>query len=283
MPTTFTEDQLAKLTRLKHLKALAVRTKAVTDDLQSQINTLDGGAIKTVKVNGTSLTATEGAVDVLIAVEKKSTANTGYAASYTVKANGIALSPDIDIPKDWLLSGVEKGTVTAADKAAGGKFENDDSMSVGDRYVDMTFNVKAGGSETATHLYLNVQEFIDTYTNGNGLNLSNGEFSIKIDSTSVGGLTVGSSGLKLAAATADTYSGGTKTADGVAGAMSSADKYKLDNVSAEANKVTVETEKAGTIKIDGTTKVIVEIATDTEVDNMIDDELPAPSSASAGD
>ena len=277
MATTFTEDQLNKLTRLKHLKALAQRTKTITDDLQTQITTLDTGAIKSVKVNGTALTPTSGAVDVLIAVEKKSTANTGYAASYTIKANGTALSPDIDIPKDWLLTAVDKGTVTAADKQAGGKFADDSDFAVGDRYVDMTFNVKAGGAETATHIYLNVQEFIDLYTNGNGLNLSNGEFSIKIDSSSVGGLTVGSNGLKLAVVTADTYSGGSKTADGVAGAMSSADKYKLDQISTEANKVTVTTEKAGTIEIDGTTKVIVEIATDTEVANMIDDELPAPS------
>ena len=92
----------------------------------------------------------------------------------------------------------------------------------------------------------------------------------------MGGLTVGSGGLKLATVTADTYTSGTKTADGVAGAMSSADKYKLDNVSAEANKVTVTTQKAGTIEIDGSTKTIVEFATDAEVSEMLDAALPAP-------
>ena len=275
-----TEAQLAKLTNLKQLQTVATRTKAVTDDLQNQITSLDSDAIKGVKVNGTALTPTSNVVDVLVTVAKKATANTGFAASYQVKANGVAVGDDIDIPKDWLLSGVTKGTVSAADKASGGKFEDDSSFAQGDRYIDMAFNVKAdgdGGTETTTHIYLNVQEFIDIYTNGNGLNLSNGEFSIKIDTTSVGGLTVGSGGLKLATVTADTYTSGTKTADGVAGAMSSADKYKLDNVSTEANKVTVTTQKAGTIEIDGSTKTIVEFATDAEVSEMLDAALPAPS------
>lgn len=276
MATTLTEDQLNKLTRLKHLKALAERTKAVTDDLQSKIDTLDSGVIKTVNVNGAALTATDGEVDILISVEKKATANAGYAASYTIKANDTALSPDIDIPKDWLLTGVSKGTVTAADKTAGGKFETDTDFAVGDRYVDMEFNIKSGATETSTHIYLNVQEFVDIYSAGDGLQESGGKFSIKIDTASVGGLTVGTNGLNLAVVTPDTYSGSTKTANGVAGAMSSADKYKLDNVSTGANKVTVATEKAGTIEIDGVTKMIVEIATDAEVDTMIDNELPAP-------
>ena len=268
MPTSFTDDQLNAATRLKHLKSLAQRTKAVTDDLQSQINTLDGGAIKSVKVNGTALTPTEGAVDVTFAVEKKATANTGYAASYTLKANGVALSPDIDIPKDWLLTAVDKGTVTAEDKASGGKFENDTDFEVGDRYLDMTFNVKAGGAETSTHIYLNVTEFIDIYTNGNGLNLSNGEFSIKLASGSENGLSVGANGLGLAVAT-----------DSAAGAMSATDHAKLTGISSQANKTTVTTAKSGAIEIDGTSYTVVEFAADADVANMINDELPAPSNA----
>ena len=50
MPTNFTDDQLAKATRLKHLKSLAARVNAVTTDLQDQIDALDTGAIKSVKV-----------------------------------------------------------------------------------------------------------------------------------------------------------------------------------------------------------------------------------------
>lgn len=258
---------VSDLVKVGQAKSMAQRIKGITDDLQTQITALDGGAIKSVKVNGTALTPTEGAVDVLIAVEKKSTPNTGYAASYTVKANGTALSPDIDIPKDWLLSGVDKGTVTAEDKAAGGKFENDDTMSVGDRYVDMTFNVKAGGQETATHLYLNVQEFIDTYTNGNGLNLTNGEFSIKLSSGNENGLSVGAAGLALAVAT-----------DSVTGAMSSTDHAKLTGISTQANKVTVTTTGSGAIEIDGNSYAVVNIATDAEFAEMLTEVFGAASS-----
>ncbi len=266
MPTNFTDDQLAKATRLKHLKSLAARVNAVTTDLQDQIDALDTGAIKSVKVNGTALTPAEGAVDVLLTVEKKATPNTGFAASYVVKANGVAVGDPIDVAKDWLLTGVDKGTVTAADKEAGGKFENDDDFAVGDRYIDMTFNVKAGGAETPTHIYLNVQEFFDVYTNGNGLNLSNGEFSVKLASGNENGLSVDANGVALALAT-----------DSTAGAMGATEHAKLSGISANAKKVAVATEKSGVIEIDDVSRVIVEFATDAEVASMIDDELPAPS------
>lgn len=253
------------LLKVGQARNIMLAQKAVNEDLQSQIDTLDGGAIKTVKVNGTALTSTEGAVDVLVTVEKKATPNTGFAASYVVKANGVAVGDPIDVAKDWVLSAVDKGTVTTADKAAGGKFENDDDFAVGDRYVDMTFNVKAGGAETPTHIYLNVQEFFDVYTNGNGLNLVNGEFSIKLASGNENGLSVDANGLALGVAT-----------DSAAGAMSAADHTqftadtaKLAAISAQANKTTVTTEGSGAIEIDGVSKVVVNIATDAEITELI--------------
>ncbi len=166
--------------------------------------------VQSVKANGTALTKDEdGAVDLAITVAKKTTANTGYASSYQVKVNGVAVGDDINIDKDRLLKEVTKGTVAAADKATGGKFADDAGFAEGDRYIDMAFNTYADGdgqTETTTHTYLNVQEFIDIYTNGNGLNLSNGEFSVKIDSSNANGLAVDASGLKMNTATADTVS-----------------------------------------------------------------------------
>ena len=53
--------------------------------------------------------------------------------------------------------------------------------------------------------------------------------------------------------------------------MSGADKGKLDGISNEANKTTVETEGDGTIKIDGVSKSVVIFATDAEVDEMLDE------------
>jgi hypothetical protein len=260
---SLTPEQLEKVMRLKDGQAIAQRVKVITDDLQTQIDDLDDGAIKSVKVNGTALTPTEGAVDVLIAVEKKTTANTGYAASYTIKANGTALSPDIDIPKDFLVKSATLETVATADTPYQG-------AQVGDKYIDFVINAK-DASETAEHIYLPVNDLVDVYTAGNGLALSNGQFSVVVDSTNANGLSVGANGVALANVTASTSGAG-----GTNGAMLATDKEKLDGVSAEANKVTVTTENAGTIQIDGTTKVVVDFATDNEVTTMLDDALPAP-------
>lgn len=262
-----TPEQLAKITKLSHLQSAMSRVKLVTDDLQTQIDTLDGGAIKSVKVNGTALTPDgNNAVDVLIAVEKKATANTGYASSYTIKANGVALSPDIDIPKDFLVKSATLETVETADVPYSGAV-------VGDKYIDFVINAK-DASETAEHIYLAVNDLVDVYTAGNGLALSNGQFSVVVDSSNANGLSVGANGVALGVAT-----------DSVAGAMSAADharftadSTKLAGVSAQANKVTVTTPKAGTIEIDGISQTVVEFATDSEVAEMLNAALPAPSS-----
>lgn len=263
---SLTPDQLNKALRLKHGQAIAERTKLVTDDLQTQITALDTGVIKSVKVNGTALTPTSGAVDVLIAVEKKATANTGYAASYSIKANGVALSPDIDIPKDFLVKNAELKTVTTADTPYTG-------AQVGDKYIDFTINV-ADSSETAQHIYLPVNDLVDVYTAGNGLNLdANNEFTVVIDSSNANGLSVGANGVALGVAN-----------DSVAGAMSAtdhaqftADSTKLAGISAQANKVTVTTAGSGAIEIDDVSATVVEFATDAEVAEMLNTALPAPS------
>lgn len=66
----------------------------------------------------------------------------------------------INIPKDYLVKAATVSTVVAADKEAGGKFENDASFAVGDKYIDFTVNTK-GDDGTATHLYINVDDLMD--------------------------------------------------------------------------------------------------------------------------
>ena len=220
---SLTPEQLAKLTDLEQLQLLAQRTNA-------KFLALDNEVVKSVTI------------------AKDATATTGYAASYTISVNGTALAPKIDIPKDWLLTGVSKGTVTAADKAAGGKFENDSDFAVGDKYIDFAFNVKAGGAETTTHIYLNVQDLVDAYLPGNGLALdsSTNTFSVVVDTANANGLSVGANGIAMATVAASTSGIG-----GGNGAMTAADKEKLDGMV---------------------------LATNTEVTSMLDEVLPAPSS-----
>lgn len=248
MATTLTADQLAKLTKLSQLQSLAARTKSYVDGL-------DSGNVKSVGLS------------------KDSTAADGYAASYTLTINGDALETKINIPKDYLVKSATLETVSAADKGTGGKFASDNSFAEGDKYIDFVVNTKADGdndTETDAHIYLNVKDLVDVYTNGSGLNLSGGAFSVKIDSTNANGLDVTSSGVKLGVAT-----------DSVAGAMSAtdhaqftADSTKLSGISSQANKTTVTTEGAGTIEIDGTSRTVVNIAADADVTTMLNEELP---------
>jgi hypothetical protein len=154
---------------------------------------------------------------VLIAVEKKATANTGYAASYTIKANGTALSPDIDIPKDFLVKSATLETVTTADTPYSG-------AQVGDKYIDFVINAK-DASETAEHIYLPVNDLVDIYTAGNGLTESNNEFSVVVDSNNANGLSVGANGVALALAVASTSGVG-----GSAGAISAADQEYINGL-----------------------------------------------------
>lgn len=162
----------------------------------------------------------------VVSVAEKATPNTGYLKSYQVTVDGTAVGVDIDIPKDFLVKSATSGVVTTADKAEGGKFHDDASYAEGDAYLDFVINVKSG-SATDEHVYVNVTNLVDVYTNGDGLNLANNQFSIKLDATNANGLAVDAAGLKIGIAT-----------DSVAGAMSAADHQKLHE---HANKALLDT------------------------------------------
>ena len=222
-----TPEQLAKLTNLEQLQLLAQRTNA-------KFVALDAEVVKSVTV------------------AKDATATTGYAASYTISVNDTPLATKIDIPKDFLVKSATLETVTTADVPYSGAV-------VGDKYIDFVVNAK-DASETAEHIYLPVNDLVDAYNAGNGLALdsSTNTFSVTVDTANANGLSVGASGLALAAVA--------PSASGEGG------------IAAQATKAEVTTEKAGTITINGTTKTIVDFATNAEVTEMLDAALPAPSS-----
>lgn len=171
---------------------------------------------------------------------EKSTANTGYLKTYILAA-GVSAEADvtntnkigeINIPKDFLVKSASVETVATADTPYTG-------AQVGDKYLDFVINSKAG-DETASHVYLPVNELVDVYTGGNGVNVNNSnvisldlaadgglelvgstdgqkQLAIKLDSTNANGLALTSAGLKLAVATTS-----------AAGAMSAEDKVKLN-------------------------------------------------------
>ena len=116
---------------------------------------------------------TKNTIDTMaVTVEKQQTAETGYAHTYVIKQGGTALSPKINIPKDFLVKSGEVKTCTTANVPVQGYV-------VGDKYLDFVVNVKEG-SATDEHIYILVKDLVDVYTADNStLQLSNGQFSIK--------------------------------------------------------------------------------------------------------
>ena len=130
----------------------------------------------------------------VVTLEKQTTAETGYIATYVIKQGGTALSPKINIPKDYLVKSASMGTVSTANSPVSG-------YAVGDKYLDFVINTR-DNSGTDEHIYINVKDLIDTYTAGTGLTLSNNEFSISNGDISLSML---ASGVQTSLGYADTF------------------------------------------------------------------------------
>lgn len=175
------------------------------------------------------------------------TRNTGSGdtlASYTISQGGVALSPTIDIPKDYLVKSAEINTVTQTNVPYTG-------AQIGDKYIDFVINTKdtTSGSGTESHIYLPINDLAHVYTAGNGIDISSADaISVKIDSSNANGLATTSAGLKLTTATTS-----------AAGAMSSADKTKLEGIATGAE---VNQNAFSNVKV-GSTTVAADSKTDT--------------------
>ena len=109
----------------------------------------------------------------VVTLTKQSTAESGYAATYVLYQGGTAISPKINIPKDFLVKSASVKTCTTDNVPVQGYV-------VGDKYLDFVVNT-VDGDETPQHIYLNVKELTDVYNADNvTLELSSGNvFSIK--------------------------------------------------------------------------------------------------------
>ena len=165
-------------------------------------------------------------------VVKQGTAEAGYLSTYYLTKDGAQTGEKINIPKDFLVNSADILEVEEAN-------EPYDGAKVGDLYIDFVVNSK-DADETATHIYLPVNELVDAYTGGNGIEVTpSNVISAKIDTANANGLGVTVAGFKLDLATATT-----------AGAMSAADKTKLDGIAANATKVEKGSAN-GKVKING--------------------------------
>lgn len=132
-----------------------------------------------------------------------------YAAIYHLTKDGTNTGAAINIPKDLF---VKEGKVV----------DNPTGQPAG-KYIELTLQ------NQTNPIYINVADLVDAYTPGNGITISaTNEISAKV--VAANGLSVDASGIAMALATTD-----------VAGAMSSADKGKLDLIDegATANTITL--------------------------------------------
>lgn len=187
-----------KLTKLGHLKELANKIKS---DYATKAE------LQAIQISEYS-------------VAKQATAEAGFLSTYYLTKDGAQVGEKINIPKDFLVNSADIKTVETADTPYEG-------AQVGDLYIDFVINSKSA-DDTASHVYLPVNELVDAYTGGNGIEVSaQNLISAKIDTANANGLGVTAAGFKLDVATAST-----------AGAMSAADKAKLDGIAEGANNYT---------------------------------------------
>lgn len=187
-----------KLVKLGHLKSLATKIKA---DYATKAE------LQAIEIPEYS-------------VVKQGTAESGFLSTYYLTKDGAQVGEKINIPKDFLVNSADIKTVETANQPY-------DGAEVGDLYIDFVVNSK-NADDTASHVYLPVNELVDAYTGGNGIEVSaQNLISAKIDTANANGLGVTAAGFKLDVATAST-----------AGAMSAADKAKLDGIAEGANNYT---------------------------------------------
>lgn len=151
-------------------------------------------------------------------ITKDATAQTGYIATYHLTKDGTNVGTAINIPKDYLVKSAEIKTSTGSTDPSG--------LPSGTKYIDFVVNTYTG-SGTESHIYLSVEDLVDVYTAGNGIDISSSN-AVSAKVVAANGLSVDSNGIKMALASS--------TANG---AMSSGAYTKLDGVDTGATKNTI--------------------------------------------
>lgn len=137
----------------------------------------------------------------------KDTDSGDYAAIYHLTKDGVNTGAAINIPKDLFVKE--------------GKIVDNPSGQPAGKYIELTLQ------NQTNPIYINVADLVDAYTEGNGITISGtNEISAKV--VEANGLSVGATGIAMGLAS------GT-----AAGAMSSADKGKLDLIDEGATADTI--------------------------------------------
>ena len=128
--------------------------------------------IEQIKVNGQVVTPQAKVVDITIpsapvyTLEKAEAAESGFAATYNLKKDGVIEGASINIPKDMVVQSGEVKTVETVDTPVAG-------YKVGQKYIDLLL-----ANATNQHIYILVNDLVDVYTAGTGVKLNGRAFAI---------------------------------------------------------------------------------------------------------
>ena len=95
-----------------------------------------------------------------VTVEKKQTAEEGFATSYIIKQNGKQVGSSINIPKDFLVKSGTVKTVSTINQPVNG-------YKVGQKYLDFVVNTASNDGQES-HIYILVEDLVDVYTGSTG-------------------------------------------------------------------------------------------------------------------
>ena len=130
--------------------------------IRSDITDLENSKVDNTTFNDTveSINTSIGELDTnkTVTITKQATADTGYFSTYVINQGGTALSPKINIPKDYLLKSASLKQCTVKDEPIEG-------LNVGDWYFDWVLNTADETEES--HLYLNANVLTDVYDGDN--------------------------------------------------------------------------------------------------------------------
>ena len=130
--------------------------------IRSDITDLENSKVDNTTFNDTveSINTSIGELDTnkTVTITKQATADTGYFSTYVINQGGTALSPKINIPKDYLLKSASLKQCTVKDEPIEG-------LNVGDWYFDWVLNTADETEES--HLYLNANVLTDVYEGDN--------------------------------------------------------------------------------------------------------------------
>ena len=133
----------------------------------AQVNVLEG-----VQFNGTDLAIADKKVNLQLTLTKEATATDGYFATYKLYNGATAVGDAINIPKDYLVKSASMKTCTVP-----GVPETTPALKIGQPYLDFVINT-VDSTGTDSHLYINVASLVDTYTEGDGINVVDNVISV---------------------------------------------------------------------------------------------------------